>query len=564
MINVQNITAKLASLPDQALQQYAMMNKNDPYIMSLAVSESNRRKQTRAAQQAQGMQEPPKVVDQAVAEMAQPEDVGIAQLPAGEMEFAGGGILAFGQGDSIPGPRGPKERWQDMKRRPDETSTDFARRVERAKEEAFRSEMEGPSKFLKFMREKGSEPSMGAVPQEPAPQPQVRQDPLRAQEAQAGIPDGSVVPPVASGTPDMPSSEAAAGAGTAPPIPTGIAQVAGPTAATAAPVSMDYAGAATGIKAAGLFPQATDADFADEKEKKEAVAQEAVNLKKAGLTREEAFQKELGEYGVNKEKRLKEREADLSKDEKSNYGLAFLEAGLAMMGGQSPNAFANISKGALQGMGSYKTGLAKLNERKEKLFDAYDALDDARRSDKKDKFARIEAATDKVDQATIALKQVGADIATKKGDFNRDQTREFTNAVVKTATTEYTAKSQAAEGAANRATQTSIAQFSAASNRAIAEGQQATQRFIAQLPGDMQKLYTTLGKGDPVAGLKLAKEMEAAGKKDIMTVYNDWLKANPTLAMDPNKAMAAFFKQYAVMSGKVPQASDKPTGQARD
>ena len=104
MLNVQNITAKLASLPDQALQQYAAMNKNDPYIMALAVSESNRRKQVRAAQQAQGMQEQPKVVDQAVAEMApqqpMPEDVGIGQLPAGEMEFAGGGILAFAPGGS--------------------------------------------------------------------------------------------------------------------------------------------------------------------------------------------------------------------------------------------------------------------------------------------------------------------------------------------------------------------------------------------------------------------------------------------------------------------------------
>ena len=409
-----------------------------------------------------------------------------------------------------------------------------------------------------------------------APASAPKQNPLRAQEAAAGIPDGSVVPPVMSGTPDLPvTPDGLPVVPQMPAGPTGIAQVAGPTAATAAPVSMDYEGAATGMKAAGLFPQATKADFADEKAQKEVVAQEAIDRATAGRTREEDFQKKLGEYGVNKEKRLKEREADLSKDEKSNYGLAFLEAGLAMMGGESPNAFANISKGALQGMGSYKTGLAKLNERKEKLFDAYDALDDARRSDSKDKFARIEAANDKIDKATIALKQVGADIATKKGDFNRDQTRAFTTAVVQTANTEYTAKSQAAEGAANRATQVSvaesrqaseraIAQFSAASNRAIAEGQQATQKFIAQLPGDMQKLYTALGQGDPVAGLKLAKEVEATGKKDIMTLYTEWLKANPTLAMDPNKAMAAFFKQYSVMAGKIPQASDKPTGQARD
>jgi len=69
------------------------------------------------------------------------------------------------------------------------------------------------------------------------------------------------------------------------------------------------------------------------------------------VTDERKFQEEMGEYGVGREKRLKEREGKLEKDEKSNYGLAFLEAGLAMMGGESPNAFANITKGALQGMG---------------------------------------------------------------------------------------------------------------------------------------------------------------------------------------------------------------------
>jgi hypothetical protein len=121
MINVNNITSTLAKLPDQALQQYAMMHKNDPYIMSLAVSESNRRKEMRAAQGAQGgMQEPPKVVDAAVAEMApqaqpMPEDIGIGQLPAGDMEFAGGGILAFANTGSVPGPSDvrPTGRYQN-------------------------------------------------------------------------------------------------------------------------------------------------------------------------------------------------------------------------------------------------------------------------------------------------------------------------------------------------------------------------------------------------------------------------------------------------------------------
>lgn len=105
MIDVNKITSTLAKLPDQQLQQYAQLHKNDPYIMALAMSESNRRKAVRSAGQgAQGMQEQPKVVDQMVAEMAPqqlPEEMGIGQLPAGNMDFAGGGIVAFADGGDV-------------------------------------------------------------------------------------------------------------------------------------------------------------------------------------------------------------------------------------------------------------------------------------------------------------------------------------------------------------------------------------------------------------------------------------------------------------------------------
>ena len=118
MINVNQITSQLAKMPDQALQQYAMMHKNDPYTVSLALSESNRRKQMRdAAQGQQGMAPQPKVVDQGIASMAapapqpqmpqaqaqpMPEDVGIGALPAPNMQgMAGGGIVAFGDGGEV-------------------------------------------------------------------------------------------------------------------------------------------------------------------------------------------------------------------------------------------------------------------------------------------------------------------------------------------------------------------------------------------------------------------------------------------------------------------------------
>ena len=100
MINVNQITSRLASMPDQALQQYAAMHKNDPYVMALALSESNRRKQMRQGAQMQAPQQP-KVVDQEIAGMAQPmpEDTGIGQLPAPNMQsMAEGGIVAFAPG----------------------------------------------------------------------------------------------------------------------------------------------------------------------------------------------------------------------------------------------------------------------------------------------------------------------------------------------------------------------------------------------------------------------------------------------------------------------------------
>jgi hypothetical protein len=86
-------------MSDAELQQYAKLNKSDPYTMALVVSEANRRKEG-------GMpsQEAPTVVDQQIAGMALPEDQGIAQLPVGDMDFAGGGIVAFQTGDMVPDP----------------------------------------------------------------------------------------------------------------------------------------------------------------------------------------------------------------------------------------------------------------------------------------------------------------------------------------------------------------------------------------------------------------------------------------------------------------------------
>jgi hypothetical protein len=109
MLNVNQLTSQLAKMPDPMLQKYAAMHKNDPYTVSLALAESNRRKAMRVGA-APMPGEQPKVVDQGIAEIAAPtqqmpqqmaqqqlpENTGIGQLPAQNMQgMADGGIVGF-------------------------------------------------------------------------------------------------------------------------------------------------------------------------------------------------------------------------------------------------------------------------------------------------------------------------------------------------------------------------------------------------------------------------------------------------------------------------------------
>jgi len=106
-LNVNKLTSMLAKLADNALQSYASMHKSNPYVLSLAVAEANRRKELRASGQMRGAGQPqPKVADVAIANMASspeeqgygglPEQQGIGALPARNMQgMADGGIVGY-------------------------------------------------------------------------------------------------------------------------------------------------------------------------------------------------------------------------------------------------------------------------------------------------------------------------------------------------------------------------------------------------------------------------------------------------------------------------------------
>lgn len=117
MFNVNQITSRLAKMPDLMLQKYAAMHKNDPYTVSLALAEANRRKARRVGA-APMPGEQPKVVDQDIAQMAAvdpmgnvtgalPENIGIGRLPAPNMAPIGkaeGGIIGFADRGTVRTP----------------------------------------------------------------------------------------------------------------------------------------------------------------------------------------------------------------------------------------------------------------------------------------------------------------------------------------------------------------------------------------------------------------------------------------------------------------------------
>jgi len=116
----QNLRTRMATMPPQQLKQFAMMHKDDPFVVSMAVDIDNTRKAAQRQQAMQAVQQPqPKVVDQELAAIGQPvmppqgmpqpqpeqqpvapqAQAGLPQLPAQNIaHMADGGIAGYEEG----------------------------------------------------------------------------------------------------------------------------------------------------------------------------------------------------------------------------------------------------------------------------------------------------------------------------------------------------------------------------------------------------------------------------------------------------------------------------------
>jgi len=495
------------------LQQYAMMNKNDPYIMSLALSESTRRQEIRnAAQGAQGgMQAPPKVVDQVVAGMApqpapqsmgqpMPEDVGIAQLPAGDMEMAGGGIVSFANGGWEEDLADLVEGGQPMS----DTSfgVDAAKAIGRAL--TYSSDKE-KIKAREVAKAKEKEETAKAKTQTAKERADAEVD--RAAAAGESYPDVPAARPLYERPPEI-ATEAPSEA--PPAVPEKPSFVPGPTG-----INVDETGLGA-LKSMDDYRKRFGMDVLD----KEATGLEA-QLRAVGAKEIKGKQdylsgiKEdiaaLGEYGVDREAKLNKQLKELEGKEDKNVSMALLEAGLAMMAGTSQYAFENIGKGALVGTKAYKEGLDKIEAKRDILDERIANLMDIRRNETRANKKEIRAAEAGVAEAESALAK---SLYTNTKDM-LGMKKDTANA----AATAY-GNDQIARAKILSDKQVADAQIKAGDRRTAAQITSAEK--LAAMPGKDERLYASLA--DPKSAVSIGLERYAAAMgKDKSTATRDFV-----------------------------------------
>jgi hypothetical protein len=405
MLNVKTLTDTMSRMELPQLQQYAALHKNDPYIVTLALSIANQKKQMKMGQEGQaGMQPQSKVVDRDIfgialepeprgavppQQQAMPEDQGIGTLPAQNMQnFASGGIVAFGGGGDVPGYYEGALVGQGFRRDqmlPPPTSNRNALiagtlsniSAQSNQDELKRIEAQlqamPPSPQRDYLENRkrillGS-PAVSAAPTVPAPAP---------------APAVNSYDPATATRRSMFVDQAAP-----PPPPTDVAAAKPPTTAKppAAPVA----------SMAGITALNTKPTTAAEAKAEAARLSDSSKLQTALQNNEaftsQAYDKLLGDYDKKiaempeaykgYEARLKKEETEAATDKDKALGMSIFQAGLGMMAGTSQYAFENISKGALSGLDNYQSALKDLKKAQRERDKAFADIEAARLAEKR-------------------------------------------------------------------------------------------------------------------------------------------------------------------------------------
>jgi hypothetical protein len=398
MLNVKTLTDTLSRMELPELHNYATLHKNDPYVVTMALSIANQKKQMKAGQAGRaGMMPQPKVADQQIAQMVAPpqqeapavdamgnvtgyagggylpEDQGIGQLPAPNMQgMAGGGIVAFDEGGDVPGYAGgvyvdPNEL----------TAEDYQllRPQGVSNLQAIQNFITPKAALENRRKYEQSKAAADAAKTAPAPTaPPVNYDPATATRRSMYV-DKTAPPP-------------------SPPPSTGA-----PVAAAAVKPT-----AVSTLNTAPLTPEQSmtaSQKFGDDS----AITSGIDKLRTDAISTNAAIQKAnteglaaLPKSGTEAEARLKQREAQDVIGQADAKAMAIFKAGLGMMAGTSQNAFENIGKGAMAGLEDYSASIKDFRKLSIERDKAYADIEAARNAAARDDF-----------KTSIGLQEKGAD-----------------------------------------------------------------------------------------------------------------------------------------------------------
>lgn len=365
MLNVNALQKTLSAMSLPEIQKYASMHKDDPYVVSMALSVANMKKEAMTAQQGQaGTQHQPKVVDQDIEGIAPhapvqapapamgaaqlPENAGIGQLPAPNMQgMADGGIVAFDDGGRVG-----KDIWDPLTgewiTEDDGSSsglgswlaekTNWKKGLNIDPAGGLRAPVPKPSEGSKKLNA-DRDAAMAQVNDTPYTRGAMQDDPrLAGYKLPAGI-----------------TSDSVALNKTAPTADGGGRTLPGNTAGA-------------GGAGAGAAPQAGLGSFMQYlKDNKPAGPEDMDKF----MARREAY---LGENPTKKQmERLDKQEAAALADKEESKAMAIIKAGLGMMGSRSPYAMQGISEGATAGLESFisdQKEAKKLKMERDKMRDA--------------------------------------------------------------------------------------------------------------------------------------------------------------------------------------------------
>ena len=580
-----NISDNLAMMADPALQQFAQMHKQDPYMVSLALSESNRRKKMRTAAQGQaGAMQQPRVVDAAIqgmrpapapapmmAQQQLPENQGIAQIPTPNMRtLADGGIAGYADDEegmatggmggmfnfaqqSEPVVRmsdgGHVPRYQGIPKPAGDGSVVSSNPMynvpgfqavqprDTFTQAGSPENMTPWERFSSYMGEKKKQATLAEIAYRiqtgiATPDEIVLYDSARIASGDKATKDSKYPPQDTIRTKDFPGVKPgfekmpvdAAAAPPPPPPPPG----AKPAPQATLPTGIATLKEPTAAEATAASDKFFDAAGLERRLDNQRLQerQDIANETEARSAKQAAFSKEQGPAMAGYAKLLdSDEKQDVTDKEKSGL-MALFKGFLGIAAGESPNAAVNIAKGAMVGLEDYSSALKDLKKSAKERNKERAYIENAQRAENRDDFKSQQLNEDKAN------------------DANRASERAFTSAI-----TQITGKKgEIASGIFKDM----VNNYEATNRVRIQEsGQNARTNATLAAPDAQSKFYGNLGGGDIKKGLGFYAETMGPDAKGLQAILKDYsgmvgearLKAMETSQDPAERSKAATIRQ---------------------